>query len=100
MNWDEFINSVPDRVKSVIENGPLPQTEYNGTGSKLTSRDKRMGIMRFKGGKNNIKAKRGYKGVVYYDPTFAYPEYQVSDIPDKIEERHSEDNVIEEFKKL
>lgn len=100
--FDAFLTMAPDRVSDVIENGPFPQSKYGGNGQKITARDKRMGIMRFKGGegRGGLSMKKGGKGVVYYDPNFAHEEYQFDDIPEDVLERHSSDNIKSEFKKL
>jgi len=100
--FDAFLAMAPDRVTEVIEDGPFPQAEYGGNGQKITARDKRMGIMRFKGGngRGHLSTKSGQQGVVYYDPDFATEEYQFDDTPDSVLERHAEENVIAAFKKL
>lgn len=101
-SWQDFINSIPDRVREVIEEGPFPQTEYAGNGQKITARDKRMGIMRFKGGdgRGGLPMKQGGRGVVYYDPYFAHDEYTFDDIPESVIDQHSDLAIRKEFKKL
>lgn len=100
--FSAFVMMSPDRVSDVVENGPFPQMEYGGNGQKITARDKRMGIMRFKGGegRGGIPMKHGMRGVVYYDPAFAHEEYRFDDIPDSVLDRHARSNVVAEFKKL
>jgi hypothetical protein len=97
-----FLLMAPDRVREVIESGPFPQMEYGNGGQKITARDKRMGIMRFKGGegRGGIPMKHGQRGVVYYDPAFASEEYQFDDTPDAVLERHEREEYVKEFKKL
>ena len=101
--FNAFVKAVaPERVREVIIGGPFPQTEYGGTGQKITARDKRMGIMRFKGGegRGGIPMKHGQRGVVYYDPDFAHDEYTFDDVPDDVIEKHSRTHIVREFKKL
>jgi len=101
-DWQEFLLEAPDRVTQVIKAGPFPQTKYGGNGQKITARDKRMGIMRFKGGegRGGLTMKRGMRGVVYYDPDFAHDEYRFDEIPDHVTDRHSDEEIRKEFAKL
>lgn len=98
--WTGFLALAPERVREVIENGPMPYAEYGG--SKLTAKDKRMGMMSFKGGegRGGLSMKASKQAVVYYDPSFAKPEYTPDDIPDSVLERHSYEEYVAEFKKL
>lgn len=101
--FNAFLKAVaPERVRRVIVTGPFPQTKYGGTGQKITARDKRMGIMRFKGGegRGGIPMKHGQRGVVYYDPDFPHEEYQFTDIPNTVLDRHGRHHIVREFKKL
>jgi hypothetical protein len=98
--WTGFLALAPERVREVIESGPMTYGEY-GSG-KLSVRDKQMGLMRFKGGtgRGAIPMKSGQRAVVYFDPDFVSSEYQVSDVPDTILDKHSKSNVIASFKEM
>ena len=100
MGWAAFLREAPARVVEVIEDGPFPLKEYDG--SKLTYPDKKKGMMRYKGGdgRGHIKMKTGMKAVVYFDPDFCEGKYRPIEVPDEVIERHSEPNVLAEFQKL
>jgi len=65
--WTGFLALAPERVREVIESGPMTYGEY-GSG-KLSVRDKQMGLMRFKGGtgRGAIPMKSGQRAVVYQE---------------------------------
>ena len=100
MGWAAFLQEAPARVVEVIEDGPFPLLEYNG--SKLTYADKKKGMMRYKGGagRGRGKMKSGMKAVVYFDPDFCEGKHRPIEVPDDVIERHSEPNVLAEFQKL
>ena len=98
--WSAFLRDAPERVVEVIEDGPFPLAEYGG--GKLTYADKKCGMMRYKGGdgRGHIKMKQGMASVVYFDPAFCEGENIPIDVPDEVIERHSEENVLAEFRKI
>lgn len=99
--WQALLEDAPTRVKEVITEGPFPLAEYDG---HLTHKDKRMGIMRYKGGDGrnqvNNPMKNGGAAVVYYDPAFASPEYTPLDIPEEIQEQHDMASVKGVFQEI
>ena len=98
--WSAFIRDAPERDVEVIDDGPFPLKEYGA--AKLSYRDKKMGMMRYKGGdgRGHIKMKTGMKAVVYFDPDFCEGKNRPIEVPDEVIERHSEPNVLAEFQKL
>jgi len=98
--WQAFLRDAPPRVVEVIEDGPFPLKEYGS--SKLTWTDKKRGMMRYKGGdgRGHISMKQGMASVVYFDPAFCEGEFIPIEVPDEVRERHSEENVLAEFKKI
>lgn len=100
MDWDSFINAAPERVVSLIEEGPKPLKEYEG---ELTWADKKRGVMRFKGGdgRGHVNMKQGMAAIAYFDPAFATGEYEIDgQMPQDVQERHAKANVLEEFQDL
>lgn len=100
LEWEGFLHSAPDRVVGVIEEGPYPLMEYER--SSLTWKDKKLGLMRYKGGdgRGHVTVKHGQRAVVYFDPDFCSQEYQPINIPDRVLARHSDEEVLQEFKKM
>lgn len=98
--WEAFLREAPPRVVRVIEEGPFPLADYDA--GKLTYRDKKMGMMRYKGGdgRGHVKMKQGMEAVVYFDPAFCEGQYIPIEVPDEVMERHAEKNVLAEFQKL
>lgn len=96
--WEQFLEDAPQRVVEVIEDGPFPLADYDA--SKLSWPDKRKGMMRFKGGngRGHLTVKSGQEAVVYFDPDFC--EVEVENIPEPVEARHTESQVIEAFNNL
>lgn len=101
-NWMGFLALAPERVVDLIEDGPKPLVEY-GTHGNLRRTDKKMGVMRFKGGegRGGVSTKAGQQGVAYFDPSFAAPCYDVmGDVPDDVLKRHSYEEYRAVFEKL
>jgi len=98
--WEAFLSDAPERVVEVIENGPFPLADYDA--GKLTYADKKRGMMRFKGGdgRGHLSVKKGQQAVVYFDPAFCEPPHVPINIPDRVLARHSDSEVVQEFKKL
>lgn len=98
--WQAFLEDAPERVVEVIEDGPFPRAEYGS--EKLTHRDKKMGIMRYKGGegRGHTPMKKGTPAVVYFDPDFCQGEHTPIDVPDSVLERHSKQAVTVVFEEL
>jgi len=96
--WSAFLEEAPERVVEVIEDGPIALEEYSA--GKLTNRDKKMGLVKYKGGHGHVKMKHAKRGVVYFDPQFCYPDFVPIAIPDEVMERHADENVQSVFKNL
>lgn len=99
--WQAFLRDSPERVVDVIDSGPFPLKQYGA--SKLTYADKRKGMMRFKGGDGrggDLKMKSGMASVVYFDSDFCEGEFVPIDVPEAVLERHSDENIVEAFRKL
>jgi hypothetical protein len=98
--WEAYLNDAPERVVDVIENAPFPLADYDG--SKLTYKDKKRGMVTFKGGngRGHINMKSGMESVVYFDPAFCEPPHVPINIPDPVLARHSDSEVLREFENL
>lgn len=100
MTFTGFLMFCPDRVRRVIQEGPVPLKEYGS--DRFNQLDKKFGLMRFKGGegRGGISMKSGQAGVVYWDPDFMDPEYKPSDIPEEVLDKHTYEEYVSVFKSL
>lgn len=98
--WQQWLDDAPDRIREVVENGPMPLKEYGS--QKYARLDRVHGLIRFKGGdgRGRINVKKGSAAVIYFDPSFTDHEHTPIRVPAEIMEKHSKDNVIEVFNQL
>lgn len=94
VDWAAFVEEVPERVERVIEDGPSPLKDYP---TKLDWDDKKLGLLVYKGGSDNVSMKAGQAGVVYFDPEFVTGVKRLDGIPKDIVDKHRRGRVIDTF---
>lgn len=91
MSYPDWIETVPDRARDVIEGGPVPASEFGS----ITANEKICGLSADRVYTENKTGTIGRpRKVVFFNPSWAF-DLDESTVPDEIRQLHDETRVAQ-----